>query len=122
MGRRFIGAFVGTRLALQNSNRFLSFVCQEVGLSCEESKLQIASLFFVFLKNLYTTDMLLIEQVAMSEVVKRPLELPIVTCADQMQYLVREENRVSKLFGNDAALHSLAKRLDKLDLVSNFDV
>ena len=122
MGRRFIGAFVGTGLALQNSNRFLRFVCQEVGLSCEESKLQIASLFFVFLKNLYTTDMLLIEQVAMCEVVKRPLELPIVTCADQMQYLVREENRVSKLFGNDAALHSLAKRLDKLDLVSNFDV
>ncbi len=58
----------------------------------------------------------------MREVVKRPLELSIVTCADKMQYLVCEENRVAKLLRDDAALHSLAKRLDKLDLVGNFDV
>ena len=121
-GRRFIRAFIGTGLALQNSDRFLCFVCQEVGLACEESKLQIASLFFVLLKNLYTTDMLLIQEVTMREVVKRPLELSIVTCADKMQYLVCEENRVAKLFRDDAALHSLAKRLDKLDFVGNFDV
>ena len=58
----------------------------------------------------------------MRKVVKRPLELSIVTCADQMQYLVGEENCIAKLFRDDAALHSLAKRLDKLDLVGNFDV
>jgi len=121
-GRRFIRVFIRTGLALQNPDRFLSFVCQEVGLAREESKLQIASLFFVLLKHLYTTDMLLIQEVTMREVVKRPLELSIVTCADKVQYLICEENRVAKLFRDDAALHRLAKRQHKLDLLGNFDV